>query len=80
MHDYQTILTQIANQTVSTLPAVEPTPGYWATLRDRYHEVIGMIELARRLELPALFIAALEEHRDRLKPARDIDADRSSSC
>ena len=73
MHDYQKILTHIANQSVSTLPPVEPDPNYWQTMRDRYHEVIGMIELARYLEMPELFIAALEEHRDRLKPPREAE-------
>jgi deoxyadenosine/deoxycytidine kinase len=75
MKSYQEILTTIANRSVSELPAVEPSPDYWKTLHERYHQVAGMVELARHLEMPVLFIAALEEHRDRLKPARDVDAD-----
>jgi hypothetical protein len=72
MHDYQDILTAIANHTTLILASAKQTGTYWQAALHRHHQIIGMLELARQLELPALMIAALEEHRDRLA-VRDED-------
>ena len=66
MHQYQEALTAIVNHTTLKLAAAREDKIYWQAALHRHHEIIGMIELARRLDLPALMIAALEEHRDRL--------------
>ena len=66
MHDYQEILTAIGNHTVLQLASAKQNGTYWQAALHRHHQVIGMVELARQLKLPALMIAALEEHRDRL--------------
>lgn len=66
MHDYQEILTAIGNHTVLILASAKQRGQYWQEALERHHQVSGMVELARQLKLPALMIAALEEHRDRL--------------
>ena len=71
-HQLNEVLTAITNHTALKLAVAREDKTYWQAALYRHHEVIGMIELARQLDLPALLIAALEEHRDHLKPPRDI--------
>lgn len=65
-HDINDVLTAIVNHTTLKLASAKQAGFYWQGILQRHHEILGMLELAKQLHLPALLIAALEEHRDRL--------------
>ena len=72
-HQLNEVLTAIVNHTALKLAAGQQDHAYWQAVLQRHHEVIGMLELARQLELPDVMIAALEVHRDHLNPPRDVE-------